>query len=125
MRMDPLGPRPAGGAFGAFPTFADFPALPKTPSLDEGMASVTDPAMDSGDDGPGAHFAAILNDAIDAVNAQQVRAEEVTMDFALGRSVDPHAVMIENAKAETLVHLTSSVTNKMAQSFQTLMNLQI
>jgi flagellar hook-basal body complex protein FliE len=125
MRIDGFRASGSGQAMGGFPAFGDFPAMPGALSADSKMPSVTDSFAASEDDGPGAHFMAVLNDAIDSVNAQQNRSEQITMDFALGKAVDPHAVMIENAKAETLVHLTSSVTNKMAQSFQTLMNLQI
>jgi flagellar hook-basal body complex protein FliE len=48
------------------------------------------------------------------------------LDFALGRGhIDVHQVMIEQAKAEAQLHLTSAVTNKMASGYQTLMNMQI
>lgn len=74
----------------------------------------------------GKSFEAMLNDAIDGVSKQDQHAMDIGLDFALGRNnVDVHQVMIEQAKAESQLHLMTSVTNKMASGYQTLMNMQI
>lgn len=74
----------------------------------------------------GRSFADLLNDAIDGVSSQDRLAVQTGLDFALGKNnVDVHQVMIEQAKAESQLHLMSAVTNKLASSYQTLMNMQI
>lgn len=74
----------------------------------------------------GKSFADLLTDAIDGVSKQDKRAVDTGLDFALNRNnVDVHQVMIEQAKAESQLHLMSAVTNKLASSYQTLMNMQI
>lgn len=74
----------------------------------------------------GQSFADLLNQAIDGVSQQDKHAVQLGLDFALGRNnVDVHQVMIEQAKAESELHLMSAVTNKIASSYQTLMNMQI
>lgn len=74
----------------------------------------------------GKSFADLLNDAIDGVSQQDRNAVKTGLDFALGRgNIDVHQVMLEQAKAEAQLHLVSAVTNKLASSYQTLMNMQI
>ncbi|MBO9541853.1 flagellar hook-basal body complex protein FliE [bacterium] len=74
----------------------------------------------------GRSFADFLTEAVDGVSAQDQKAVDTGLDFALGRKdVDAHQVMIEQAKAEAQLHLMSAVTNKVASSYQTLMNMQI
>lgn len=116
-----LGPKGAGG-WG----MADFPKFPEFPDIgDDFSAPRTPGAGASRSESPIDSFASILSDAIEAVNQQKTRADQVAVDAALGKDVDPHTVMIEAAKAETMVHLTSSVATKMAQNVQTIMNMQI
>ncbi|MBI6546421.1 MAG: flagellar hook-basal body complex protein FliE [Cyanobacteria bacterium NC_groundwater_1444_Ag_S-0.65um_54_12] len=110
-----------GGGFG------DFPKLPEasplgTPMMETAMPAAVDP---SEGDNAESHFAAILQEAIAAVSRQDERADQVALAAATGKEVDPHVMMIESAKAETLLHLTSSITTKAAQGYQTLMNMQI
>lgn len=70
-------------------------------------------------------FADILQEAIGGINAQHEKAMNTAVSFATGDSVDLHQVMIEAAKAETMMHLASQVTSRVTQSYQTLMNMQI
>lgn len=102
--------------------FGDFPKFPEM----QGAQSL-DPAYDSPDavGAAGSHFASLLEDAINSVSAAERSAEELTIAVATGADIDPHKLQIEGAKAETMIHLASGVSTKMAQSFQTLMNMQI
>lgn len=108
-----------GDSFAEFPT-ADF-SLENNPEFGTG-------AIDGLDDqaSNGKSFADFLTDAVDEVSHQDRGAVKLGLDFALGRGhVDVHQVMIEQAKAESQLHLMSAVTNKVASGYQTLMNMQI
>ncbi|HEY9857142.1 MAG TPA: flagellar hook-basal body complex protein FliE [Stenomitos sp.] len=108
-------------------------SMPEFPSVDfsiENNPEFGDLSLDGMDQTPtnnnGQSFADLLNQAIDGVSKQDQHAVQFGLDFALGRNnVDVHQVMIEQAKAESQIHLMSAVTNKVASSYQTLMNMQI
>jgi len=108
-------------------------SMPEFPSVDfsiENNPEFGDLSLDGMDQTPtnnnGQSFADLLNQAIDGVSKQDQHAVQIGLDFALGRNnVDVHQVMIEQAKAESQIHLMSAVTNKIASSYQTLMNMQI
>lgn len=113
-----LGPK--GGGWG----MADFPKFPEFPDAGADLSSPQISGAGSGES-PINNFQAILSDAIDSVNRQEQKADDLAVAAALGKDVDSHQVMIEAAKAETMVHLTSSISTKMAQNVQTIMNMQI
>lgn len=73
----------------------------------------------------GHDFSSMLNDAISQIDAQDHKASQVALDMALGQDIDPHKVMIEQAKDSVLLNLASGVATKTAQDFTTLMNMQI
>lgn len=114
-------------------TFAMGEGMPEFPSVSFGIENNPEfPGMTlEGFDQPdaattGKSFADLLVDAIDGVSKQDKHAMNVGLDYALNRNnVDIHQVMIEQAKAESELHLMSAVTNKLASSYQTLMNMQI
>lgn len=114
-------------------TFALGEGLPEFPSVNlsiENNPEFLNATID-GFDQPsatnnGKNFADLLTDAIEGVSMQDKHAMNIGLDFALNRNnVDVHQVMIEQAKAESELHLMSAVTNKLASSYQTLMNMQI
>lgn len=108
-------------------------ALPEFPSVDFSIGNnpeFGEATLDGFGQAQGANngmsFADLLTQAIDGVSQQDQHAVNLGLDFALGRNnVDVHQVMIEQAKAESELHLMSAVTNKVASSYQTLMNMQI
>jgi len=103
--------------------FADFPRFPEFPDVSTDFEPAATSPQATGN--AGAHFAEILENAIQAVNQQDLAQHNLAAAAATGADIDPHTLMIETAKAETMVHLTSSVTTKMAQNVQTIMNMQI
>ncbi len=109
----------SNGGFAELPKFPEFPDMPAA-SLDGGFEATPEATGEAGN-----NFAALLEDAIAAVNTQDHKADQLAARSAIGEEVDPHTLMIEAAKAETMVHLTSSVATKMAQNVQTIMNMQI
>lgn len=75
---------------------------------------------------PGTNFADLLADAVNKVEGDHHKALNLGFEFAAGNTtIDPHQVMTAVAKAETELHLTSAVTTRVAQGYQTLMNMQI
>lgn len=103
--------------------FSDIPKFPEFPEF--GDVTAPAPSMDVAGGSPGSTFADILTQAIDQVAAQEQKADQLAVQAATGNDVDPHTMMIEAAKAETMVHLTSSIATKTAQNVQTIMNMQI
>ncbi|MBM3268377.1 MAG: flagellar hook-basal body complex protein FliE [Candidatus Sericytochromatia bacterium] len=119
---------PGLGRSNGTPGFADFPKFPEFPEL---PAAGLEGGFDAAPGSPeatgtaGTHFAEILEEAINSVSHQDHKADAIALDASTGGNVDPHTVMIEMAKAETMIHLTSSISTKMAQNVQTIMNMQI
>lgn len=115
-RNDPL------AAFNEFEDkFAQFglQANPEFPgALDPAAQSVMNPGETRG-------FGDVLKDAIQGVSDSHHHSLELATNFSLGQPIDPHQVMLAVAQAETQVHLTSAVTTRVAQGYQTLMNMQI
>ncbi len=103
---------------------AEFPDIGgNLPEFGENLLDGFGQALDST---AGKDFATLLRDAIDGVSNQDERSVQLGLDYALGKpGVDAHQVMIEQAKAESQLHLMSAVTNKLASGYQTLMNMQI
>lgn len=78
------------------------------------------------DPGVGApSFADTLMDALQDVSAQQAHASKTAFDFATGKPVDIHSMMIEVAKADVLVQVTSTVVSKTATGINTLLQTQV
>jgi flagellar hook-basal body complex protein FliE len=115
-RNDPL------AAFNEFEDkFAQF-GLQNNPefpgALDPAASSVMNPGETRG-------FGDVLKEAIQGVSNSHEHALNMGVEFSLGKPIDPHQVMLAVTQAETQVHLTSAVTTRVAQSYQTLMNMQI
>ncbi|MBU6428584.1 MAG: flagellar hook-basal body complex protein FliE [Cyanobacteria bacterium REEB65] len=116
------GPGSAAPSFGDFPKSADSGEVPGAQQFEQNFDDFggAQSAPGVGDD-----FAKMLSSAIDQVDEQDQQARTTALDFALGKNVDPHTVMIAEAKASTMLHLASGVATRAAQDFQTLMNMQI
>lgn len=83
------------------------------------------PGIDAAQPTQSNSFAQLLTQAIDTVNAQDHKAAITAFDYATGKSIDTHTVMIEMAKAQAEIHIAASVATKAASGLQTLFNLQI
>jgi flagellar hook-basal body complex protein FliE len=73
----------------------------------------------------GASFGEVLSNALSEVSNQEAKAEQTAFDFATGKPVDVHTMMIEMAKADVMVQVTSSVVSKTAQGINQLLQTQI
>jgi flagellar hook-basal body complex protein FliE len=70
-------------------------------------------------------FGQVLHDALESVNAEKHKAEQISLDFAAGKPVDIHTMMIQVAKSDVMMQVTSAVVSKTATSLNQLLQTQI
>lgn len=86
--------------------------------------ALNDPAM-AIDGVQGTSFGDILGHELQQVQATQNQAEHLAFDFATGKPVDVHTMMIAAAKADVAMQVTSAVVTKVASGAQTLFQMQV
>ena len=79
----------------------------------------------SGPDAHGLSFGDILKNAVDEVQSDKNAAEKLTFDYATGKPVDVHQVMIAVAKASVEVQVTSTIVSKAANGINQLLQTQV
>lgn len=70
-------------------------------------------------------FADVLKGALEDVQKTQNTSEQLAFDYATGKPVDVHQVMIAVAKADVAMNVTSSVVSKVASGLNTLLQTQV
>lgn len=70
-------------------------------------------------------FGQLLTDALDNVNDLQKKADQTSIDLATGRVEDISQVVIAAEKAAIALQLTIQVRNKMLESYQEMMRMQV
>ncbi len=70
-------------------------------------------------------FQSIFQENINKVNKLQLDSNQITEDFALGKTDNIHQVMIAGEKAETAMKLTLAVQNKVVGAYKEIMRLQV
>ncbi len=70
-------------------------------------------------------FSSLLRDNIQKVNDLQLKADSITEDFALGKIDNIHTVTIATEKARVALNLTLALQNKIVQSYQEIMRMQV
>jgi len=73
-------------------------------------------------------FDNVLQSAMDMINEAnylQNKSEEVEMEFMLGYSTNPHALMAVQEKADIALNYTMTVKDKVLDAYKELMNMQI
>ncbi len=94
------------------------PINPITP-----ISTGTAPSLNSNQGGP--DFKKILENAIDKVNSTVQNAEQMSQDFATGKTSDIQGVLIAAEKADIMLQLTDEVRNKIVSAYQDIMRMQI
>jgi flagellar hook-basal body complex protein FliE len=69
-------------------------------------------------------FQNVFENAIDKVDQVQKEADTAIQRFAAG-DLDVHTAMIEIEKASTILQLTVQIRDKMLESYQQIMSMQI
>ena len=73
-------------------------------------------------------FDNVLQSAMDMINEAnylQNKSEEAEMEFMLGYSTNPHALMAVQEKADIALNYTMTVKDKVLNAYKELMNMQI
>ena len=78
-----------------------------------------------GDDSQGPSFIEVLQGAINDVQKTKNESEQISYDYAMGKPIDVHTMMIAIAKADIAMQLTSAVVSKTATSVNQLLQTQI
>lgn len=73
----------------------------------------------------GDSFMNALSGELDKLNAQQVQADNETIDFIKGDGTDVHQVMIDTEEAKLSLQLAVQVRNKLLDAYQELNKTQI
>ncbi|MCL2003391.1 MAG: flagellar hook-basal body complex protein FliE [Oscillospiraceae bacterium] len=75
---------------------------------------------------PSPTFSSFLTEAIDRTIASDAESKMANVDLLLGEGdQDLHSVIIAGQKAEVLLNLTVQIRNKMVESYQEIMRMQI
>ena len=74
---------------------------------------------------PDKSFGKMLMDALEDVNDLQQKASQASTDLATGKIEDISQVVIAAEKAAVALQLTIQVRNKMLESYQEMMRMQV
>jgi flagellar hook-basal body complex protein FliE len=74
---------------------------------------------------PSGGFGQMLDGLVTAVNRQQVQADAITNRVLLGQSDQLHQSVIAMQEAATALSLMVTVRNKLVESYQELMRMQV
>jgi len=77
----------------------------------------------SGDKAAG--FKDLLEEALNNVNNNLIGAEKITQDFALGKEVELHQVILATEQASLALQLTVQIRNKVIEAYQEVMRMQV
>ena len=85
----------------------------------------TSPATQTQQTGP-SEFANIMRQGLDAVNQNQMKADDLSDAFARGTpGVELPQVMLAGAKANISFHALNEVRNRLVSAYQDIMNMQM
>ena len=84
-------------------------------------AAATSATSRSGNKSPGNVFAEMVNDA----NKQQLAADKAIEDLASGKSDSLHEVVLTAARADLSFRLVLEMRNKLVESYQEIMRMQV
>ena len=73
----------------------------------------------------GKSFGQLLTDALDNVNDLQKKSDQASADLATGKIEDISQVVIAAEKAAIALQLTIQVRNKVLESYQEMMRMQV
>ncbi|MGI6129410.1 MAG: flagellar hook-basal body complex protein FliE [bacterium] len=87
------------------------------------MTNITKTTGQSRDNSHG--FQTLLASALEEVNRLQQDAHDKTRLMIIGGDIETHEVMLAVQKAELALELTQSVRNKVVESYQEIMRMQV
>ena len=92
-----------------------------------GAGKVGGAAKVDGADGPGgpANFASVLKDKLSSLNAQQADSASAYQDMATGRADDIAQTMLRIEQASVSLQMATQVRNKVIESYQEILRMQM
>lgn len=75
--------------------------------------------------GLGESFGDMFTSQLDKLNTTQIKADELSMDFASGNTEDLHQVMIAAEEARISMELAVTVRNKIVEAYKELSSMQL
>jgi len=75
--------------------------------------------------GSGTAFKDLVQDYFNRANDAQLKADQLVQNFASGADVDLHQVMIAVSEAQITNQLTLQLKNKMVETYQEIMRMQV
>jgi len=103
----------------SFDNYALFPSIVTAGRVRDAMPVITQ------GDPPIPTFSAFLSEAMGNTVATDYESKASGIDLLLGGEQDLHSILIAQQKAETLLNLTVQIRNKMVESYQEVMRMQI
>jgi flagellar hook-basal body complex protein FliE len=73
----------------------------------------------------GGDFSAMLGKVIQDVEKPKELEDKLTQDLLAGKPVDTHEIMIAGAQGDLMLQMASTVVSKVANAYQTLINMQV
>lgn len=73
----------------------------------------------------GTSFGDYLKSALDSLNESQIKADEDTKKLITGETTDIHQVLISAQEARIQMELAVEVRNKLVDSYQEIMRMQV
>lgn len=88
-----------------------------------GITNLIDKTVDKKE--AGTKFSDILKDALNDANNLKIESDNLTEDYVLGKNDNLHEVMIASQKAELSVMFVTEVRNRLMDSYQEFMRMQV
>lgn len=107
---------------GISPSSIDLDSL--TQEMRRAADSVNSKATSAGDSGK-SEFLDLLEKGMNEVNTASKQAEEASMDLASGKSSNIHETMLAVTKAELGFNMMVQLRNKVIESYQEVMRMQV
>lgn len=91
----------------------------------KGDATAINGSDNTGDANAVNGFSETMNEALQAVNSQQIKAGEMTAAYERGETNDIVGVMVERQKASLGFEATLQVRNKLLSAYRDIMNMPV
>lgn len=70
-------------------------------------------------------FDEILKESLKKVNSDLLKSENLSRDFALGKDVELHQVVLASEQASLALQLTIQIRTKIIEAYQEIMRMQL
>ncbi|MBC7544283.1 MAG: flagellar hook-basal body complex protein FliE [Candidatus Sericytochromatia bacterium] len=107
-----------------FQPISAFPAGGNTQALSETTMRLSF-EDDAAEKPSGSEFGAMLGRVIQDIEKPKDLEDKLTMDLLAGKPIDTHDIMIAGAQGDLMLQMASTVVSKVANAYQTLINMQV